>query len=136
MITRMTHTSIFVHDQEEALKFYRDILGFEVRGDFNQGGFRWLTVGPKSQPDLEIVLMATTANPALSEESAQALQKLLKSGQMSIGVFETDDAMRDYEEWTKQGVAFLEAPTEQYGAISANVKDFSGNMFSLRQLKK
>lgn len=136
MITRMTHTSIFVHDQEEALKFYRDILGFEVRGDFNQGGFRWLTVGPKSQPDLEIVLMATTANPALSEESAQALQKLLKSGQMSIGVFETDDAMRDYEEWTKQGVAFLEPPIEQYGAISANVKDFSGNMFSLRQLKK
>jgi Glyoxalase/Bleomycin resistance protein/Dioxygenase superfamily len=96
-ILKLTHSSLFVHDQEEALKFYRDVLGMEVRADFTNGNFRWLTVGPTSQPDFELVLMATTENHALSADSAKAAQALLNSGQMSSGVFQTDDAMRDYE---------------------------------------
>jgi catechol 2,3-dioxygenase-like lactoylglutathione lyase family enzyme len=130
---KLTHSSLFVHDQEEALKFYRDVLGMEVRADFTNGNFRWLSVGSASQPDFEIVLMATTENHALSAESARAAQTLLKSGQMSGGVFQTDDAMRDYEAWSGKGVEFTMKPTEQYGKISGNFKDPSGNSFTLQQ---
>jgi catechol 2,3-dioxygenase-like lactoylglutathione lyase family enzyme len=133
MITRMTHTNIFVHDQEAALRFYRDILGMELRADFNQGGFRWLTVGPKGQPDFEIVLMAVAVSSGLSDDAARAIRELLQMGEMPIGVFQTDDAMRDYEAWSKQGVEFLEPPTEQFGSLSARVRDPSGNWFRLLQ---
>lgn len=135
MITRMTHSNIFVLDQDKALEFYRDLLGFEVRADFNQNGFRWLTVGPASQPDFELVLMAATTNRELSEASARAIQELLQSGQMSIGIFETDDALRDYQEWSAKGVEFVMPPTEQYGRISGRLKDNSGNTFALVQTK-
>jgi catechol 2,3-dioxygenase-like lactoylglutathione lyase family enzyme len=130
---KLTHGSIYVHDQDQALKFYRDILGMEVRADFSNGDYRWLTVGSKSQPDLEIVLMAATENHALSAESAKALQTLLKSGQMSGGVLQTDDAMRDYQDWSQKGVEFIAKPTEQYGKISGILKDPSGNVFNLQQ---
>jgi catechol 2,3-dioxygenase-like lactoylglutathione lyase family enzyme len=132
---KLTHSSLFVHDQEEALKFYRDVLGMEVRADFTNGNFRWLSVGSTSQPDLEIVLMATTENHALSADSAKAAQALLNSGQMSGGVFQTDDAMRDYEAWSAKGVEFTMKPTEQYGKIAGNFKDPSGNSFTLQQIK-
>jgi catechol 2,3-dioxygenase-like lactoylglutathione lyase family enzyme len=132
---KLTHSSLFVHDQEEALKFYRDVLGMEVRADFTNGNFRWLSVGSTAQPDFELVLMATVENHALSAESAKAAQTLLNSGQMSGGVFQTDDAMRDYEEWNAKGVEFTMKPMEQYGKISGNFKDPSGNSFTLQQTK-
>jgi catechol 2,3-dioxygenase-like lactoylglutathione lyase family enzyme len=135
MITRITHSCIFVHDQNEALRFYRDILGMEVRADFDQAGFRWLTVGPKGQPDFELVLLTAQASQALPEETALAIQALLKTGYISAGIFLSDDVMRDYEAWSKQGVEFPEPPVLQYGTISARVMDFSGNWFRLMQNK-
>jgi catechol 2,3-dioxygenase-like lactoylglutathione lyase family enzyme len=136
MVTKMTHASIFVHDQEEALKFYRDLLGMEIRADFGNEGFRWLSVGPKSQPGFEIVLMAAQENAALSSENAQRLREVLESGQMSIGVLESDDVLRDYEAWSKQGVRFAGTPSEDYGMVSVRVYDPSGNSFNLTQPRR
>ena len=97
MIQRLSHTTVFVLDQEEALKFYRDKLGFEVRTDATmEGGFRWLTVGPKTQPELEMALMKVAEGPMCDAETAATLQKLLKKGTFSVGVFETADCRKTY----------------------------------------
>lgn len=81
MITRLSHATIYVLDQEEALKFYRDKLGFEVHTDMTMdNGFRWLTVHPKGQPDLEIILMAVTESPMFPKERVAQLRQLIESG--------------------------------------------------------
>ncbi len=137
MVTRQSHTNVYVLDQDEALKFYRDILGMEIRTDMTlENGFRWVTVGPKSQPDLEIVLMAVTPGPAMTAEVASQIRDLLEKGAMSIGVFDSDDVRRDYEEWSAKGVQFMQPPKEQFYGLEALVKDPSGNWFSLTERKK
>ena len=137
MVTRQSHSNIYVLDQDEALKFYRDILGMEVRTDMTlENGFRWVTVGPKAQPDLEIVLMAVKPGPAMSEEVCAKIRDLLNNGNMGIGVFESDDLRRDYEEWSKKGVQFIQPPKEQFYGLEALVKDPFGNWFSLGERKR
>jgi uncharacterized glyoxalase superfamily protein PhnB len=137
MITRQSHTTVYVLNQDEALKFYRDTLGLEVRTDMTlENGFRWVTVGPKAQPDYEIVLAEVNAGPMFSAESAETLRKLIQQGGIGIGVFETDNCQRDYEEWSKQGVQFIQPPKEQFYGTEALAKDNSGNWFSLTQRKK
>src|SRR5437588_10045667 len=104
MITRLSHATIYVLDQEEALKFYRDKLGFEVRTDMTMdNGFRWLTVAPKTQPDLEIVLMAVKESPMFPAETAALLRQLLQSGSMGAGVMGVDDCRKTYEELKAKG---------------------------------
>ena len=108
MITRQSHTNVYVLNHDEALKFYRDILGFEVRTDMTlENGFRWVTVGPRTQPDLELVLMEVKPGPPMSAETAEQIKALLSKGAFGIGVFESDDVQRDYQEWSKQGVQFM-----------------------------
>lgn len=139
MIQRQSHSTIYVIDQEEALEFYRDTLGFEVRTDMpmtEEGGLRWLTLSPKGQPDLEIILMQIAAGPAFSAETAEELRSLVRKGALGIGVFETDDIHGDYERLSKRGVEFASPPKEQFYGIEAVVKDNSGNWFSLTQPKK
>lgn len=139
MIQRQSHSTIYVIDQEEALEFYRDALGFEVRTDMpmtEEGGLRWLTLSPKGQPDLEIILMQIAAGPAFSAETAEELKSLVRKGALGIGVFETDDIHGDYERLSKRGVEFVSPPKEQFYGIEAVVKDNSGNWFSLTQPKK
>lgn len=139
MIQRQSHSTIYVIDQEEALEFYRDALGFEVRTDMTmteEGGLRWLTMSPKGQPDLEIILMQIAAGPAFSAETAEELRSLVRSGAIGIGVFETDDIHGDYERLSKRGVEFVSPPKEQFYGTEAIVKDNSGNWFSLTQPKK
>lgn len=139
MIQRQSHSTIYVIDQEEALEFYRDALGFEVRTDMTmteEGGLRWLTMSPKGQPDLEIILMQMAAGPAYSAETAEELRSLVRSGAIGIGVFETDDVHGDYERLSKRGVEFVSPPKEQFYGTEAIVKDNSGNWFSLTQPKK
>ena len=100
MIERLNHTTVFVLDQEEALRFYRDKLGFEVRTDATMdNGFRWLTVSPKTQPDLEIVLMKIKEGPMYSAERAATLKGLIKEGAFCIGVFETFVSARFGDAW-------------------------------------
>jgi catechol 2,3-dioxygenase-like lactoylglutathione lyase family enzyme len=136
VIQRQSHSTIYVIDQEEALEFYRDTLGFEVRTDMPMTDeLRWITVSPKGQPDLEIVLMQIAPGPAFSDETAEEMKALVRRGTLGIGVFETDDIHGDYERLSKQGVEFASPPREQFYGIEAVVRDNSGNWFSLTQRK-
>ena len=137
MITRMSHTPIWVLNQEEAKKFYVDKLGFDVRTDATmEGGFRWLTVGPKGQPDMEIILMAIQPGQMFDEASALKLRSLVEAGKMGAAVFETDDCRATYEDLKRKGVEFLSPPTDRFYGIEAIMKDNSGNWFSMSQQKK
>jgi catechol 2,3-dioxygenase-like lactoylglutathione lyase family enzyme len=137
MITRLSHTTIYVLDQDEALKFYRDKLGFEVRTDFiMDNGFRWLTVGPKTQPDLEIVLMALKESPMMPADKVAMMRKLIESGSMGGGVLQADDCLKTYEELKAKGVEFKGPPEERFYGIETLLKDNSGNWFSMTQPKK
>ena len=139
MIQRQSHSTIYVIDQGEALEFYRDTLGFEVRTDMpmtEEGSVRWVTLSPKGQPDFEIILMPVAPGSAFSAESAEEMRALVRRGTLVIGVFETDDVRGDYERLSKQGVEFVSPPEEKFYGIEAVVKDNSGNWFSLTQRKK
>jgi uncharacterized glyoxalase superfamily protein PhnB len=139
VIQRQSHSTIFVTDQEEALGFYRDKLGFEVRTDLpmtDEGDIRWLTLSPKGQPDLEIILAPLTPGPMFDAEKAEQIKRLVQGGALGIGVFETDDINGDYERLSKQGVEFVSPPEEKFYGIEAMVKDNSGNWFSLTQRQR
>jgi catechol 2,3-dioxygenase-like lactoylglutathione lyase family enzyme len=134
MIQKLSHATIYVLDQDSAYDFYVNKLGMEVRTDARMdNGFRWLTVGPKGQPDLEIVLMPVQAGPMMDEERAAQLRQLIEAGAFGVGVLETPDVRQAYEELKAKGVEFLREPAEQFYGIEALVKDDSGNWFSLTQ---
>jgi catechol 2,3-dioxygenase-like lactoylglutathione lyase family enzyme len=133
MIQKLSHTTIYVLDQEQALDFYTNKLGFEVRIDMTiENGFRWLTVGPKSQPDLQLVLFAVKSG-AFDEATGDHLRALLEQGALGIGVFDTDDCRATYAELSAKGVEFVSPPQEQPYGIEATFRDNSGNTFSLTQ---
>jgi catechol 2,3-dioxygenase-like lactoylglutathione lyase family enzyme len=137
MIQRQSHSTIYVLDQEEALEFYRDTLGFEVHTDMPMNeNLRWVTLSPKGQPDLEIILAPIFPGPMFSAETAEEMKALVQRGALGIGVFETDDIYGDHERLSKQGVEFVSPPEEKFYGIEAIVKDNSGNWFSLTQRKK
>lgn len=137
MITKMSHATIYVKNQQEALEFYRDKLGFEVDTDAKIGeDFRWLTMRIKDQPGFEIILMEPKAGMMLDEESAAQLRSLIDKGVLGAGVFETKDIQKTYEELKARGVEFQGPPTEQSWGIATVFKDNSGNWFSLGQEKE
>src|SRR5436853_2436953 len=99
MIQRLSHTTIYVLDQDSAHDFYVNKLGFEVRTDAKMdNGFRWLTVGPKTQPDLEIILMAVQESPMFPADKVASLRKLIEGGSMGAGVMQVDDCHKTYRE--------------------------------------
>jgi predicted enzyme related to lactoylglutathione lyase len=129
MITKLTHVTILVRDQDEALRWYSEKLGFEKRADEIFGpGSRWLTVGPKGQKDLEIVLQKP--DPAMhGKELANKLQKRI--GQGIIWVLHTDNCRKDYETLQSRGVKFVSPPEEMPWGVSAVFEDLYGNPFNL-----
>ncbi len=133
MIKKLSHATIYVTNQEEAKKFYTEKLGFEVRTDVTMEGFRWLTVGPKTQPDLEIVLMEPKAGFMFDEATVKSIRELIQKGALGAGVFDTADCKATYEELKGRGVEFLSPPQERPYGIEAIFKDNSGNWFSLTQ---
>jgi predicted enzyme related to lactoylglutathione lyase len=134
MIRRMSHATVFVNNQDEALEFYRDKLGFELRTDARvSDDFRWLTVGPKDQPDFEIVLMEPKPGMLMDETTAAQLRAIMEKGVLGAGVFNTDDCKATYQELTARGVQFVSEPSERPYGIEAVFKDNSGNWFSLTQ---
>ena len=135
MIQRLSHTCVYVLDQDRAKDFYTTKLGFEVRNDVALGTFRWLTVGPKGQPDLEIVLIEPKVSPMLDEESASAIRTLLKKNMLGAGVFQVDDCRKTYDELKKKGVQFKGAPEERFYGTEAIMSDGLGNWFSMTQPK-
>jgi catechol 2,3-dioxygenase-like lactoylglutathione lyase family enzyme len=133
MITGMAIATVWVLDQDSAKAFYTDKLGFEVRTDAEMGpGARWLTVGAKGQPDVELTLMVP-GPPALDPESAEQLKGLVAKGVLGAGVMRTDDCRATYEELSGRGVEFVQEPAERPYGVEALFRDDSGNWFSLTQ---
>ncbi|MDP4114596.1 MAG: VOC family protein [Bacteroidota bacterium] len=133
MIFKLSHSIVYVLDQEEAMNFYINKLGLELRNDSEVEGFRWLTVGAKGQQDLEIVLMPILAGLMYNGEVADHFRELIKKGIISGGVFKTNDCKNTYEELKSKGVEFTSAPQKRPYGIEAVFKDNSGNWFSLVQ---
>jgi catechol 2,3-dioxygenase-like lactoylglutathione lyase family enzyme len=137
MITKMSHVLIWVKNQQEALEFYRDKLGFEVDTDAAMGpDFRWLTMRIKDQPGFEIILMEPKAGMLLDEESAAQLRSLIDKGVLGGGVFDADDIYKTYDALKARGVEFKGPPSVQEWGTATVLKDNSGNWFSLSQEKE
>ena len=136
MINKLSVTTIWVKDQNEALRFYTEKLGFEIRADVKNGDYRWLTVGLKDQPELEFQLAELKASHALTQEQVDNLTKLVEAGQLGIGPWKTDDCFKTYEALKAKGVEFVQPATDRpYGIIEAVFKDNSGNVMVLAQDK-
>lgn len=138
MITSIAHVTVYVLNQEVALDFYKNKLGFEVGDDMTvEGDFRWLTVYPKSKSQrLELVLAEPKEGPMFTRDSAEKIRSLIKEGAFGVGVFETENCQKTYEELVAKGVEFTQPPIEQLYGVEAMGKDNSGNWFSLVQRNK
>lgn len=134
MIKRFSHVTVFVLDQDRAKQFYTEALGFDVRTDTMLDGFRWLTVGPKGQPDLA-VLLAYPSAPMFSPEDAETVRSLVAKGALGGAVLETEDCRATYEQLKANGVTFLQEPADRPYGVEALFRDDSGNWFSLTQSK-
>ncbi|HET9270393.1 MAG TPA: VOC family protein [Vicinamibacterales bacterium] len=136
MIQRMSFGSIFVRDQDVAIDFYVNKLGFELTRDQTlPHGFRWVTVRPKGQTELQLILFKPTAGKQLTEDDVARINELMGKGAFGAGVFETADCQRTYDELKERGVEFASPPKEQFYGVEAVLKDPFGNWFSLTQPK-
>ena len=135
MLKHFTHANVWVHDQDEALAFYTEKLGMELRDDVTVpelGNFRWLTVGPPAQPDVAFVLMEP-AQPMMDPETVDQLRTLMAKGLAGGLFFSTDDCRATYEELRGRGVEFTDEPTERPYGIDAGFRDSSGNSIRMVQ---
>jgi predicted enzyme related to lactoylglutathione lyase len=135
---RIANAQLWVHDQDDALAFYTEKLGWEVRSDVTMaemGNFRWLTVGPAGQPDFAVVLMAIPGPPVLDPATADQLRELMAKGVAGTVFLTTDDCRASYEELRSRGVEFTEAPEERPYGIDAGFRDPSGNPLRLTQVQ-
>ena len=136
---KIGHTQVWVHDQDEALAFYTQKLGMEVRADVTMpemGDFRWLAVGPAGQPDVSIVLMAIPGPPVMDPSTADQVRDLMGKGFAGTIFLETDDCQASYEELRARGVEFTEEPEERPYGIDSGFRDPSGNSFRLTQVRE
>jgi catechol 2,3-dioxygenase-like lactoylglutathione lyase family enzyme len=135
---KIANAQVWVHDQDEALAFYTEKLGMEVRSDVTMpemGDFRWLTVGPAGQEDFAIVLMAIPGPPVMEPETAAEVRSLMAKGFAGTVFLTTDDCQASYEELKARGVEFTETPERRPYGIDAGFRDPSGNSFRLTQVK-
>ena len=134
---KLSTAQLWVDDQDEALEFYTTKLGMEVRSDVTlpeMGNFRWLTVGPPSQPDIAIVLMAIPGPPVMDSETAEQVRTLMSKGFAGTVFLTTDDCRASVEELKSRGVQFTEEPEERPYGIDSGFRDPSGNSFRLTQV--
>ena len=135
---RISTAQVWVHDQDEALAFYTEKLGWEVRSDVTVaelGDFRWLTVAPPGQDDIAVVLMAIPGPPMFEAETVAKIRELMGKGVAGTVFLTTDDCQASYEELKARGVEFTEAPEDRPYGIDAGFRDPSGNAFRLTQVK-
>jgi uncharacterized glyoxalase superfamily protein PhnB len=138
-MTRIATAQLWVHDQDEALAFYTEKLGMEVRQDVTLpelGDFRWLTVSPPGQEDFAIVLMAIPGQPVMDEETAEQVRTLMSKGFAGTVFLTTDDVHADYEQLSARGVEFTETPEDRPYGIDCGFRDPSGNALRLTQVKE
>src|SRR5881628_1109030 len=136
---KIANAQLWVQDQEEALAFYTEKVGFEVRADVTlpeMGDFRWLTVGPAGQPDFAIVLMAIPGQPLMDSETAEQVRTLMAKGFAGTIFLTTDDCRAAYEELKGRGVEFVEQPEERPYGIDSSFRDPSGNNIRLTQVRE
>jgi predicted enzyme related to lactoylglutathione lyase len=134
---KLANTQLWVHDQDEALAFYTEKLGFSVQADVTvpeMGDFRWLTVAPAGQPDFSIVLMAIPGPPVFDQETAEQVRTLMGKGAANSIFLTTDDCRASYEELKSRGVQFTEEPEERPYGIDCGFRDPSGNHLRLTQV--
>jgi catechol 2,3-dioxygenase-like lactoylglutathione lyase family enzyme len=138
-VIKLATTQLWVHDQDAALDFYTKKLGMEVRQDVTlpeMAAFRWLTVGPPTQPDISITLMAIPGPPVMDPETAEQVRTLMAKGFAGTVFFTTDDVYADYEMLKTRGVEFTEEPEDRPYGIDAGFRDPSGNNFRLTQVRE
>ncbi len=136
MIKQLTAVNVWVHDQDEALAFYTEKLGLELRDDVTVpelGNFRWLTVGVPGQKDVAITLMSVPGQPVFEEETREQLLALVAKGVAGGLFFQTDDCRATYEELKARGVEFSQEPTQQPYGVDAGFRDVSGNHMRMFQ---
>jgi catechol 2,3-dioxygenase-like lactoylglutathione lyase family enzyme len=130
MLKQLTHVNVWVHDQDEALAFYTEKLGMELRDDVTVaelGNFRWLTVGVPGQDDVALTLMAVPGPPVFEEETRNQILSLMAKGAAGGLFFSAPDVHAVYEELKSRGVEFSQEPTQQPYGIDAGFHDPSGN---------
>jgi catechol 2,3-dioxygenase-like lactoylglutathione lyase family enzyme len=138
MLTNLTHVNVWVHDQDEALAFYTEKLGMELRDDVTvpeMSNFRWLTVGVPGQPDVALTLMSVPGPPVFDADTREQLEALMAKGAAGGLFFSTDDCRASYEELSGRGVEFQQEPTEQPYGIDAGFRDPSGNQMRMVQTR-
>jgi predicted enzyme related to lactoylglutathione lyase len=137
-MTRIANAQLWVHDQDEALAFYTQKLGMEVRSDVTlpELDFRWLTVGPAGQPDVAIVLMAIPGPPVMDPETAEQVRSVMAKGFAGTIFLQTDDCQAAYEELKGRGVEFVEQPEERPYGIDSSFRDPSGNNLRLTEVRE
>jgi predicted enzyme related to lactoylglutathione lyase len=136
---RLANMQLWVHDQDEALAFYTQKLGMEVRSDVTLpelGNFRWLTVGPAGQPDFAIVLMAIPGAPVMDPDTAEQVKSLMAKGFAGTVFLTTDDCHASYQALESRGVEFVEPPEERPYGIDSAFRDPSGNNIRLTQVRE
>jgi predicted enzyme related to lactoylglutathione lyase len=136
---KIANAQLWVHDQDEALRFYTQKVGMEVRADVTLpelGDFRWLTVGPPGQEDFSIVLMAIPGPPVMDEQTAGQVRDLMAKGFAGTVFLTTDDCQASYEELKSRGVEFTEPPEERAYGIDSGFRDPSGNSLRLTQVRE
>ena len=137
MLKQLTSVSVWVHDQDEAVSFYTEKLGLELRDDVTvpeMGNFRWVTVGVAGQPDVSIALLGVPGPPVFDAETQEQVKALVAKGAAGGLFFATDDVQATYEELKSRGVEFQQEPTEQPYGIDAGFRDPSGNQMRVAQL--
>ena len=136
---KISTTQLWVHDQDEALRFYTERVGWEVRSDVTvpeMGNFRWLTVGPAGQPDIAVVLMAIPGQPVMDGETAGQVRELMAKGFAGTIFLTTDDVHASFRELKGRGVEFVDEPFEQPYGIDSSFRDPSGNNLRLTQVRE
>ena len=138
-MVRIANSQLWVHDQDVALAFYTDKLGWEVRSDVTlpeMGDFRWLTVSPPGQEDVAIVLMAIPGPPVMDAETAGEVRNLMSKGFAGTVFLTTDDAQASFDDLKRRGVHFVEEIEERPYGIDMGFRDPSGNHIRLTQVKE
>jgi catechol 2,3-dioxygenase-like lactoylglutathione lyase family enzyme len=138
MLKQLTHAQVWVTDQDDALAFYTEKLGMELREDVTMpelGNFRWLSVGVPGQPDVSITLMAVPGPPVFDDETRGKIHELLARGAAGGLFFATDDCRATFDELKGRGVEFTQEPNEQPYGTDAGFRDPSGNHFRMLQSK-
>lgn len=136
---KIDSTQLWVHDQEEALAFWTEKVGMEVRSDVTVpelGNFRWLTVAPPGQDNIEIVLMPIPGPPVMDEATAKQVEDVMSKGFAGTVFLSTDDVYASYEELKSRGVEFIETPEERPYGIDSGFRDPSGNHIRLTQVQE